>query len=164
MQDKPLIDPTAFVAQNATVRGRVTLGPRSSVFFGAVVRAEFADITVGEETNIQDNCVLHVDPGFPLTVGRGCTVGHGAILHGCTVGDNTLIGMGSIVLNGAVIGRDCLIGAGALVPPGAVIPDGAQALGCPARVRRMLTEEEIASHKKSAAVYVELLQRYKAEP
>ena len=164
MAGKPVIDPSAFVADNATVRGSVTIGRRCSVFFGAVLRAEQDTITVGEDTNIQDNCVLHVDKGYPLSIGRGCTVGHGAILHGCTVGENSLIGMGAIVLNGAVIGRDCIIGAGALVPQNAVIPDGSLAVGCPARVRRSTTEADIAANAASAAFYIEEGEAYKVEP
>ena len=143
----------AFVAENATVRGDVTVGKGSSIFFGAVVRSELVPITIGENTNIQDNCILHADAGFPLTVGSGCTIGHGAILHGCTVGDNTLIGMGTTVLNGAVIGRDCIVGAGSLVPQGMVIPDGSMAFGSPAKIRRPLTEEEIAYNRGTAALY-----------
>ena len=164
MLKKPVIDPSAFVAPNATVRGNVTVGEHCSVFFGAVIRAERDAIQIGEGTNIQDNCVLHVDEGFPMTVGRGCTVGHGAILHGCTVGDNSLIGMGAVVLNGAVIGKNCIIGAGALVPQNAVIPDGSLAVGCPTKVRRAVTEEDIAANRRSAAFYVEEGREYKAEP
>ena len=102
MIEKTNLPLAAFVAENATVRGDVTVGKGSSIFFGAVVRSELVPITIGEDTNIQDNCILHTDAGFPLTVGSGCTIGHGAILHGCTVGDNTLIGMGTTVLNGGV--------------------------------------------------------------
>lgn len=141
------------MAENATVRGDVTVGKGSSIFFGAVVRTELVPITIGEDTNIQDNCILHTDAGFPLTVGSGCTIGHGTILHGCTVGDNTLIGMGTTVLNGAVIGRDCIVGAGSLVPQGMVIPDGSMAFGSPAKIRRPLTEEEIAYNRGTAALY-----------
>ena len=117
----PVIDPSVFVAPTATVMGHVSVAAGSSIFFGAVVRAEEALISIGENTNIQDVCVLHTDPGMPMTIGNGVTVGHGAILHSCTVRDNTLIGMGAIVLNGAVVGRDCIVGAGALVPSGMVI-------------------------------------------
>lgn len=148
------IEDTAFLAPSATVLGDVTVEKDCSIFFGAVIRTESAPITVGAGSNIQDNCVLHADPGFPVTVGRGCTVGHAAILHGCTVGENTLVGMGAIVLNGAVVGKDCLIGAGALVPQGAVIPDGSLVIGSPAKVRRALTAEEIEMNRKSAVYYV----------
>ena len=153
MIEKTNLPLAAFVAENATVRGDVTVGKGSSIFFGAVVRSELVPITIGEDTNIQDNCILHTDVGFPLTVGSGCTIGHGAILHGCTVGDNTLIGMGTTVLNGAVIGRDCIVGAGSLVPQGMVIPDGSMAFGSPAKIRRPLTEEEIAYNRGTAALY-----------
>lgn len=153
MIEKTNLPLAAFVAENATVRGDVTVGKGSSIFFGAVVRTELVPITIGEDTNIQDNCILHTDAGFPLTVGSGCTIGHGTILHGCTVGDNALIGMGAIVLNGAVIGRDCIVGAGSLVPQGMVIPDGSMAFGSPAKIRRPLTEEEIAYNRGTAALY-----------
>ncbi len=153
MIEKTNLPLAAFVAENATVRGDVTVGKGSSIFFGAVVRSELVPITIGENTNIQDNCILHTDAGFPLTVGSGCTIGHGTILHGCTVGDNTLIGMGTTVLNGAVIGRDCIVGAGSLVPQGMVIPDGSMAFGSPAKIRRPLTEEEIAYNRGTAALY-----------
>lgn len=153
MIEKTNLPLAAFVAENATVRGDVTVGKGSSIFFGAVVRTELVPITIGEDTNIQDNCILHTDAGFPLTVGSGCTIGHGTILHGCTVGDNTLIGMGTTVLNGAVIGRDCIVGAGSLVPQGMVIPDGSMAFGSPAKIRRPLTGEEIAYNRGTAALY-----------
>ena len=153
MIEKTNLPLAAFVAENATVRGDVTVGKGSSIFFGAVVRTELVPITIGEDTNIQDNCILHTDAGFPLSVGSGCTIGHGTILHGCTVGDNTLIGMGTTVLNGAVIGRDCIVGAGSLVPQGMVIPDGSMAFGSPAKIRRPLTEEEIAFNRGTAALY-----------
>jgi len=153
MIEKTKLPQAAFVAENATVRGSVTIGPEAGIYFGAVLRAETAPITVGEGANIQDNCVLHTDAGFPIRIGRGCTIGHGAILHGCTIGDNTLVGMGAIVLNGAKIGRDCIIGAGALVPQGMEIPDGSLAFGSPAKVRRALTEEEVRSNRAAAEFY-----------
>lgn len=159
---KPVIHESAFVAENATVRGSVTIGPEASIYFGAVLRAETDPITVGEGTNIQDNCVVHADPGFPAVIGRDCTVGHAAILHGCTIGDNTLVGMGAIVLNGAVVGRNCIIAAGALVTQGAVIPDGSMVMGAPAKVRRPLTPEEIAQNAASAAGYRRESRLYKS--
>jgi len=161
MMKTPQIDPSAFLAPGAVVMGDVTVAEECSVFFGAVIRAEHDSITIGRGTNIQDNCVLHVDTGFPMTLGQGVTVGHGAILHGCTVGDNTLIGMGAIVLNGAVIGRNCLIGAGALVTQNTVIPDGSLAFGSPARVHRELTEEELAANARSSAGYVAEAREYR---
>ena len=156
----PQIHPSVFVAPNVTVMGNVSVGADSSLFFGAVLRAEIESVVIGERTNIQDNCILHIDGGFPLTVGNDCTIGHGAILHGCTIGDNTLVGMGAIVLNGAVIGRDCIVGAGALVPQGAVIPDGTMVLGMPAKVRREVTEEEKAANTDSARRYKEEAAHY----
>lgn len=159
---KPVIHPTAFVAPNATLRGDISLAADSSVFYGAVLRGDTASITIGEGSNIQDNCVVHVDPGLPVTVGKNVTVGHGAILHGCTIGDETLIGMGAIVLNGAQIGKSCLIGAGALVTQNAVIPDGCMAVGSPARVKRPLTPEEMDGLRQSAADYRQEAQACKA--
>ena len=158
----PRDEVAAFVADNATVRGNVTIGEGAGIYFGAVLRAETDPITIGPGSNIQDNCVLHADPGFPTSVGRDCTVGHAAILHGCTIGDNTLVGMGAIVLNGAVVGRDCIIAAGALVTQGAVIPDGCMVMGAPGKVRRPLTPEEVASNAAAAAGYRRESQLYKA--
>ena len=149
----PDIHPSAFVAPGAVVRGEVHLAENSSVFYNAVLRGDRAPISIGEGTNIQDNCVVHVEYDLPVTVGKNVTVGHGAILHGCTVGDETLIGMGAIVLNGAQIGKSCLIGAGALVTQNAVIPDGCMAVGSPARVKRPLTPEEMDGLRRSAADY-----------
>lgn len=157
----PQIHPSVFVAPGATVLGDVVIGAESSVFFGSVIRAESEQITVGARTNIQDNCVLHIDVNHPLSVGDDCSIGHNAIVHGCTIGDNTLVGMGAIVLNGAVVGRNCIIGAGALVPQGAVIPDGSLVVGVPGKVRRSLTEEEIASNAERARIYMEESKEYK---
>lgn len=158
----PDIHPSAFVAPGAVVRGEVHLAENSSVFYNAVLRGDRAPISIGEGTNIQDNCVLHVEYDLPVTVGKNVTVGHGAILHGCTVGDETLIGMGAIVLNGAQIGKSCLIGAGALVTQNAVIPDGCMAVGSPARVKRPLTPEEMDGLRQSAADYRQEAQACKA--
>ena len=156
----PVIHPNAYIAPNATVVGDVHIGAGSSVFFGSVLRGDREPITIGEDTNIQDNCVLHTDAGFPIRIGRGCTIGHGAILHGCTIGDNTLIGMGAILLNGARVGRDCIVGAGALVPQGMEIPDGSLAFGSPAKVRRAMTAEEIESNRAAAAFYCREAEEY----
>lgn len=156
----PDIEQAAFVAENAVVTGDVTLEKDSSVWFGAVIRGDGPHIGIGEESNIQDNCVLHADPGFPLTVGRGVTVGHGAILHGCTVGDGSLIGMGAVILNGAVIGKECIVGAGALITSGKVFEDGSLILGSPAKAVKRLTPEETAAMKRSAAHYVQQAKEY----
>lgn len=149
----PDIHPSAFVAPGAVVRGDVHLAENSSVFYNAVLRGDRAPIFIGAGTNIQDGCVVHVEYDLPAVVGRDITVGHGAILHGCTIGDETLIGMGAIVLNGARIGKNCLIGAGALVTQNAVIPDGSMVIGSPARVKRPLTPEEMDGIRQSAADY-----------
>ena len=125
-----------YIAPNATLIGGVTLGLDASVWFGAVLRGDSEPIVVGERSNIQDLCVLHTDPGFPLVIGANCTIGHQAMLHGCTIGDNCLIGIQAIVLNGARIGRNCLIGAGALVTEGMIIPDNSMVVGMPGKVKR----------------------------
>ena len=147
MEQKQQIASTARVARGAVLVGEVTLGEESSVWYNAVVRADNAPIVIGARSNIQDCCVLHVDEGHPIQIGDGVTVGHGAILHGCTIGDNSLIGMGAVVLNGAQIGKNCIIGASALVTQGMQVPDGSMLLGVPAKVRRPLTEEEITALK-----------------
>lgn len=158
----PEIDPTAWIAPGAHVIGRIRLGPDTSVWFGATLRGDNDPITVGEGSNIQENAVLHTDLGFPLTIGAGCTIGHKAMLHGCTIGDNSLIGMGAIILNGAVIGRDCLIGAGALVTEGKTIPDGSLVMGAPARVIRPLDADAIARLRRSAQGYQQNARRFAA--
>ena len=149
---KPTVHPDAFVAFNATVRGDVRIEEGASIFYG-VLRGDRAPITIGPGSNIQENCVVHVEYDLPVVLGRDVTVGHGAILHGCTVGDETLIGMGAIILNGAKIGRHCLIGAGALVTQNMVIPDGSLAFGSPAKIRGTLTDEAIEEIRASAASY-----------
>ena len=155
-------DAKTYIAENATVVGDVVLEKDVNIWFGAVLRGDKGTIHICEGTNIQDNCVLHNDVDYPLIVGDDCTVGHGVILHGCTVGDNTLIGMGAIVLNGAHIGRDCIIGAGALVPQGAVIPDGSLVVGMPGKVRREVTEGEKTENFASAGRYVVKARDYMA--
>lgn len=157
---KPTISPEACLAPDAVVCGDVTIGAECSLWFHAVLRAESAAIRVGEGSNIQDNCVVHVDPGYDVDIGAHVTVGHGAILHGCSIGDGTLIGMGSTVLNGAKIGKHCLIGAGSLVTQNAVIPDGCMAFGRPAKVVRYLTEQEMEQNLRSAQDYVEEAREY----
>lgn len=149
-----------FVAENATVIGNVELGEDVGIWFGAVIRGDNERITIGARTNIQDHCVLHTDPRFPLTIGPGCTIGHRAILHGCTIGEGSLVGMGATVLNGARIGRNCLIGAGALVTEGKEIPDGSLVVGTPGKVVRTLSSEEIARLEASASHYVANARRF----
>ena len=158
----PEIDPDAWVAQDANVIGRVRLGPGASVWFGATLRGDNEPIVIGPRSNVQEGCVLHTDMGYPLTVGADCTIGHRAILHGCTIGDGSLIGMGATVLNGARIGRGCLIGAGALVTEGKEIPDGALVMGSPGKVVRMLDEGAQARILLSAAGYVANAARFRA--
>ncbi|MEV7773372.1 gamma carbonic anhydrase family protein [Kitasatospora sp. NPDC086791] len=138
----PAVDPSAFVAPNAVVVGDVTVGPGASVWYGAVLRGDAESISVGAGSNIQDNCTLHADPGFPLVVGERISVGHNAVLHGCTVEDDVLVGMNATVLNGARIGTGSLVAAGAVVPQGMVVPPGSLVAGVPAKVRRELSEEE----------------------
>ncbi len=149
-----------FIAESAEVIGNVELGEDVGIWFGAVIRGDNERIRIGARTNIQDLCVLHSDPGSPLTIGEGCTLGHRAILHGCTIGDGTLVGMGATVLNGAKIGRSCLIGAGALVTEGKAIPDGSLVLGAPGKVVRALSDDEIAGLAKSAERYVANARRF----
>lgn len=150
-----------FIADSAAVIGRVEIGRRASVWFSAVLRGDNELIRIGDDSNIQDNAVLHTDIGAPLTVGRGCTVGHRAILHSCTVGDFSLVGMGATVLNNARIGDYCLVGANALVPEGREFPDRSLIIGMPAKVVRTLTADEVARLERSAATYVANWQRYK---
>lgn len=147
-----------YAATSATVTGDVSIGTDSSVWHGAVVRADGAPITIGARSNVQDNVTIHVDPGFPVHVGDGVSIGHNAIVHGCTVGDNTIVGMGAILLNGARVGRNCIVGAGALVAQGAEIPDGSVAFGSPARVRRSMSSDEIGRNRDNALEYVQLAQ------
>jgi carbonic anhydrase/acetyltransferase-like protein (isoleucine patch superfamily) len=152
----------SWVAPSADLIGKVRLLHLASVWFGAVLRGDNEWITVGEGSNVQDGCVLHTDLGAPLTIGSHCTIGHAAILHGCTIGDGSLIGMGAVVLNHAVIGNGCLIGAKALIPEGKIIPDHSLVVGAPGKVIRMLDQEAVAGLLKSAAGYVRNWQRFKA--
>ena len=153
---RPQIDPAARVAETAVVVGEVSVEAGASLWYGAVLRGDEAPIRVGRDSNIQDNAVLHCDEDFPMTVGRGVTVGHGAILHGCTVEDGALIGMGAVLLNGCVIGAGSLVAAGALVTQGAVIPPGSLVVGSPAKVRRPLRGEEAAELARDAEKYLRL--------
>ena len=155
-------DDAFWVAESADVIGNVTLMKNASVWFGAVIRGDNDPIIIGEDSNVQDNAVIHTDDGVPCTLGKGVTVGHLAMLHGCTVGDYSLIGIGATVLNNAKIGKNCLIGAHAFIPEGKVIPDNSMVLGAPGKVVRTLGPEMQAMFKGSADVYVKNHQRFKA--
>jgi carbonic anhydrase/acetyltransferase-like protein (isoleucine patch superfamily) len=149
-----------FIAANAVLIGRVTIGRYSSVWFNTVIRGDVEDISIGESSNIQDNCVLHADPGYPLIIGNGVTIGHKVVLHGCQIADHSLIGIGSIILNNAQIGRNCLVGANTLITENTVIADGSLVVGSPGRVKRLLSKAEIAGLKKAAAGYVQNSQHF----
>jgi carbonic anhydrase/acetyltransferase-like protein (isoleucine patch superfamily) len=149
-----------FVAPNATLIGSVIMHPGSSVWFNVVARGDNDPITIGEDSNVQDGSVLHTDPGVPLTIGRGVTVGHKVMLHGCTIGDYSLIGINAVILNRAKIGRFCIIGANALITEGKEIPDGSMVMGSPGKVVRQLTEEERKRLELSAQGYVDNARRY----
>jgi len=159
---QPRIDASAWVADSAEVMGDVRLGPQVSIWFGSVVRGDTDTISIGEGSNIQDLSVLHADTDVPLTVGRHVTVGHRVILHGCTVGDETMIGMGAVILNGAKIGKNCLVGANSLVTEGKEFPDGSMIMGAPARVVRPLAPEEIERVRQSPRHYVESARQFRA--
>jgi carbonic anhydrase/acetyltransferase-like protein (isoleucine patch superfamily) len=154
-------DGSHWVAPDANVIGRVTLEENTSIWFGATLRGDAERITIGAGSNVQENSVLHTDAGFALTIGSGCTVGHKAMLHGCTLGANTLIGMNATVLNGARIGQNCLIGAGALITEGKVIPDGSLVIGTPGKVVRALTPEQIEGLRTSALHYQSNARRFR---
>ncbi|MCB1485313.1 MAG: gamma carbonic anhydrase family protein [Hyphomicrobiaceae bacterium] len=151
-----------WVAPNAVVLGNVTLEDEASVWFGAVLRGDNEPIRIGQRSNIQDGCVLHTDPGFPLQIGSDCTVGHMVMLHGCTIGRASLIGIGSIILNGAQIGEECVIGANTLIPEGKVIPPRSMVIGSPGKIVRTLTDEEAQRFSAGAARYVANWKRYAA--
>ncbi|GAA2439922.1 gamma carbonic anhydrase family protein [Streptomyces sp. NPDC007076] len=158
---EPDIDGDAFTAPTSVVIGEVTMAPGSSLWYHAVLRADCGPIVIGADSNIQDNCSVHVDPGFTVTVGERVSVGHNAVLHGCTIEDDVLVGMGSTVLNGARIGAGSLIAAQALVPQGMQVPPGSLVAGVPAKVKRQLTEEELEGIKFNAVGYVELAKAHR---
>nr|WP_203599659.1 gamma carbonic anhydrase family protein [Streptomyces sp. SID10853] len=158
---EPSVDPRSFTAPTSVVVGDVTLAAGSSVWYHTVLRADCGPIVVGADSNIQDNCTVHVDPGFPVTVGERVSVGHNAVLHGCTVEDDVLIGMGATVLNGAHIGAGSLIAAQALVPQGMRVPPGSLVAGVPAKVKRELSAEEREGIKVNAAMYLELVKGHR---
>ena len=152
----PRLDPSSWTAPDAVLAGAVELGPGASVWYTSVVRADTDRITIGAGSNIQDGCVLHTDPGLHLELGAGVTVGHRAVLHGCRIEDDVLVGMGAIVLNGAVVGTGSIVAAGALVPEGVVIPPRSLVVGTPGRVRRTTTDEELVLIRHNAEHYVDL--------
>ena len=159
---RPEIHTQSWVAPGADLIGRVRLGKGASVWFGAVLRGDNEWIEVGEGSNVQDLCMLHTDVGAPLTIGKNCTIGHRAILHGCQIGEQSLVGMGAVILNHAEIGAHCLVGAHALIPEGKVIPDGSLVIGAPGKVARILSHEEQGNLLKSAESYKRNWQRFKA--
>jgi carbonic anhydrase/acetyltransferase-like protein (isoleucine patch superfamily) len=158
----PLIADTAWVAPNATLIGRVTLADRASIYYGTVLRADVAEITIGARSNLQDNVTVHCDRGVPTTVGEGVSVGHAAVLHGCTIEDDCLIGMSATVLNGAVIGRGSLVAAGAVVLEGTIVPPGSLVAGVPAKVRRELTAEERTGLRENGERYLGYTELHRA--
>jgi len=158
----PKLADDVYIAPNAQVMGNVEMAEASSVWFGAVLRGDNDLIKIGARSNVQDNSVLHTDPGMPLTIGEGVIIGHQVMLHGCTIGDNTLIGIGATVLNGAKIGNNCLIGAHALITEGKEIPDNSMVVGAPGKVIRTLNDQQIAMLKLNAEVYVVNAKRFKA--
>lgn len=160
---KPDISEQAYIAPGAVVRGNVIIEKDCSIWFHATIRAESAPITIGTGSNIQDNAVIHVDEDFPVKIGAYVTVGHGAIIHGCSIGSQTLIGMGAVILNGAVIGSGCIIGAAALIPQNAVIPDGSLVLGVPGRIIRPTTNADIAHAMENAQKYIRESRLYAQE-
>lgn len=158
----PNIAEDSWIAPDANVIGKIVVEAGASIWFGSTLRGDKEVILVGEGSNIQENSVLHTDMGFPLTIGKGCTIGHKAMLHGCTIGDNSLIGMGATVLNGAKIGKNCLIGANALITEGKEIPDGSLVMGTPGKVVRQLDEAAIEGLRKSAIGYQNNMRRFRA--
>lgn len=158
---KPNIDKTVFIAESADIIGKVNIEKNANIWYNTVIRADEQSITIGENTNIQDGCVVHVGNDIPTVIGKNVTIGHKALIHGCTIGNNTLIGMGSIVLDGAKVGDYTLLGAGSLVPPGKEIPSGVLAMGSPAKVIRELSDIEKENLVKSALKYIETANNHR---
>ncbi len=154
------IHKSVYIADGAIVLGDVTIGEESSIWFHVTIRADRGEIRIGSRSNIQDNVVIHVDEGFPVSIGDGVTVGHGAVIHGCSIADNALIGMGAIILNGAKIGKNCIVGAGALIPQNMILPDNSLAIGCPAKIMRQVTPQEAESNRFNAEEYVKEGRKY----
>lgn len=161
MDKKPTVEEDVYISETSVIIGDVTLKKNTNVWFGAVLRGDADSIIIGENTNIQENTIIHVDQNEHVEVGNGCTIGHGAIIHGCQIGNNTLIGMGAIILNGAKIGNNTIVGAGSLVTQNKKFEDGVLIIGNPAKVVRNLTEEEIKNNKKSCLEYMELSKKIK---
>ena len=162
-QHTPQIHPDTWVAPDANLIGQVVLEEGASVWFGATIRADHEVILIGQGSNVQENCVMHIDAGYPLTIGKNCTIGHKVMLHGCTIGDNTLIGMGATVLNGAKIGRNCLIGAGALITENKEIPDNSLVMGSPGKVVREVDQALAEKLTQSALHYQDNMRRFRDE-
>ena len=160
---RPQLRGDCWIAQNATLIGDVVLEDQSSIWFNAVLRGDVEPLHVGERSNIQDGSVIHADPGMPVIIGKNVTVGHKVMLHGCSIGDNSLIGINAVVLDGVVVGKNCLIGANSLIPPGKTIPDNSLVMGSPGKVVRELDAAAIAGLTQSADNYVERFQRYRNE-
>lgn len=160
MDMKPILEEEIYIAETAVIIGDVTLKRNSNIWFGAVLRGDEESIVIGENTNIQENSIVHVDENNKVEIGDGCTIGHGVIVHGCKIGNNTLVGMGAIILNGAKIGNNTIIGAGSLITQNKVFDDGVLIIGNPAKVVRKLTEEEIDNNKKSCLNYIELSKKF----
>ena len=158
---RPVVGKNTFLAPNSTVIGDCRIGEDCGIWFNAVIRADVSSVDIGKNTNIQDGCVIHCDHGYPVRIGYGVTVGHNAILHGCTIGDSCIIGMGSTILDGASIGKNSIVGANSLVTSGKSFPENSLIMGSPARAVRTLSEQETASIKQSAHGYVDLKEAYK---
>ena len=160
-EHRPEIHPDTWVAPDANLIGKVVLEEGASIWFGCTIRADHEEIRIGQGSNVQENCVMHIDAGYPLTIGANCTIGHKVMLHGCTIGENSLIGMGATVLNGAKIGRNCLIGAGALITENKEIPDNSLVMGAPGKVVRQLDEAAVARIAWSAKHYQDNMRRFR---
>ena len=158
----PQVAEDSWIAPDANVIGKIMIQEGASIWFGATLRGDNEEIVIGKGSNVQENTIMHTDMGYPLTVGEGCTIGHKALLHGCTIGDNTLIGMGAVILNGAKIGKNCLIGANALITENKVIPDGSLVMGSPGKVVRELDEQGIQGLRASALNYQKNMRRFRA--
>lgn len=158
---KTKIKENCWIAPNAWVIGEVEIHENVSVWFGATIRGDNDKITIGKNTNVQDMCIVHTDPKLPTCIGENCTIGHKAIIHGCNIGDNTLVGMGAIIMNEAVVGKNCVVAAGAVVPEGKIIEDGMLVMGVPAKIKRKLDKKEIEKITKIAQSYKQKIKRYK---